>query len=67
MLTTTVAKIKKDLYYKCVRCGDEIFWNTNKKMIHCQCGTLGVDGCEYYVRVIGDEKNCKQVWKIAEK
>ncbi len=67
MPTTTTAKIKKDLYFKCLQCGDEVFWNTHKQMTYCQCGALGVDGCEYYVRIIGDEKNCKQVYKIAEK
>ena len=55
MPTTTATKTKKDIYFKCLQCGDEIFWNTHKQMIFCQCGALGIDGCEYYARIIGDE------------
>jgi DNA-directed RNA polymerase subunit RPC12/RpoP len=60
-------KIKKALYYKCAKCGDEIFWNTQKRMIYCQCGALGIDGCEYYVRLIGDEKDHKEIYKITNR
>lgn len=49
------SKPKKEIHFKCKKCGDEIYWNTHKKMIHCKCGALGVDGCEYYVRTIGNE------------
>jgi len=49
--------------YKCTHCGDEIYWNTHKKMIMCKCGALGVDGCEFYVRLIGDEKDRKMIKK----
>ena len=51
-------KIKKQTYYKCKKCGDEIFWNTHKQYIECKRGALAVDGCEYYVRLMGDEKDC---------
>jgi hypothetical protein len=27
----------------------------------CNCGALGVDGCEFYVRLIGDEKDREEV------
>lgn len=66
MLTTIATKTKKELYFKCAKCGGEIFWNTHKRMIFCQCGALGVDGCEYYVRLIGDEKYREEVIKIAK-
>lgn len=47
--------IKKESHYKCKHCGDEIFWNTHKKLTYCKCGKIAIDGCEYYVRIIGDE------------
>ena len=31
-------------YYKCVHCGDEIFWNTHKKMIEYKCKAIYADG-----------------------
>jgi len=55
--------LKKDTYYKCKKCGDEIFWNTRKNYIVCKCGALGVDGCEDYVRLIGN----KEDWETIEK
>ena len=58
-----VNKTKGKTYYKCTHCGDEIFWNTRKKMIMCKCGALGVDGCEFYVRLIGNEKDRKVITK----
>jgi len=46
---------KHETYYKCAHCGDEIFWNTHKKMVECKCKKIWVDGCEDYVRVGGNE------------
>jgi hypothetical protein len=60
-------KAKKELYYKCKKCGDEIYWNTHKKYTQCSCGALAVDGCEEYVRVGGDAKNYKQIKKARSK
>ena len=54
---------KKETYFKCKKCGDEIYWNTHKKVVYCKCGALGVDGCEFYVRLLGDEKNCEEISK----
>lgn len=55
--------IKKETYYKCIHCGDEIFWNTYKKMITCTCGTIYVDGCQDYVRIGGNQEDYKvKVW-----
>ena len=58
---TTAVEIKKEIYYKCIHCGDEIYSNTYKSMTYCKCGKLGVDGCEFYVRLIGDEKDRRAV------
>ena len=54
---------KKETYFKCKKCGDEIYWNTHKKLTYCKCGALGVDGCEDHVRLIGDEKNHEEIKK----
>ena len=62
-MATTKAKTQKEIYYQCRICGDEIYWNTHKKMIACKCGALEVDGCEDYVRLIGDEKDRRQIKK----
>ena len=63
-------------YYKCTHCGDEIFWNTHKKLIECKCKKLWVDGCEDYacpvvnasrsttgVRIGGNEKDYEVIHK----
>ena len=49
--------------YKCTHCGDEIFWNTHKKLTHCNCKRISVDGCEDYVRVGGNEGDYKVIKK----
>jgi len=54
---------KKQIYYKCMHCGDEIFWNTHKKLTWCKCEKTAVDGCEYYVRIIGNDGDYKMVLK----
>ena len=53
----------KQVFIKCKKCGDEIFSNTHKKMINCKCQAIAVDGCEYYIRIIGDEENYKVIKK----
>jgi hypothetical protein len=53
--------VKTDTYYKCKKCSDEIFWNTHKKYTTCKCGALAVDGCEDYVRLIGNEEDRETV------
>ena len=50
-------------YYKCNHCGDEIFWNTHKKLIRCKCGKIYVDGCEDYIRIGGNKEDCKVINK----
>ena len=57
----TRKSVKTDTYYKCKKCGDEIFWNTRKEYISCTCGKLAVDGCEYYVRLMGREEDREMV------
>ena len=54
---------KIETYIRCKKCGDEIYWNTHKKMTPCKCGTIQVDGCEYYVRIIGDKDNYEEIKK----
>mgnify|MGYP001563867170 FL=1 len=61
------SKVKKEVHWRCKKCGDEIYWNTHKKMIICKCGALGVDGCEFYVRLIGNEADREQIKKVREK
>ena len=56
--------IKKEVYWRCKKCGDEIYWNTHKKMIMCKCGALGVDGCEFYMRLIGNESDREEVRRV---
>jgi len=54
---------KKKTCIKCKKCGDEIFGNTRKKMTACECESVAVDGCEYYIRTIGDKDNYKTIYK----
>jgi len=56
-------KTKKETYYKCTHCKDEIFWNTNKKVTYCKCKKIWVDGCKDYVRVGGDKKDYEVISK----
>ncbi len=53
----------KQTYYKCTHCEDEIFWNTHKKLTYCKCEKIAIDGCEYYVRIIGDDVDYKVIQK----
>ena len=58
----TKTKTKKEVYP--VRYSEEsngVNWNTHKSMTYCKCGALGVDGCEFYLRLIGDEKYREEV------
>lgn len=50
---------KKNCYYKCKICGKEIYWNTNKQYVSCECGAITVVGCQDYVWVIGDKRDIK--------
>lgn len=59
-------KLKKGFYEECLKCGDRIPSDTNKKMIYCKCGALAVDGCEFYTRIIGDSKNCRGIYVDAD-
>jgi len=59
--------------WRCKKCGDEIYWNTRKSMTYpvrehaasngasCKCGALGVDGCEFYVWLIGNEADREEI------
>jgi len=54
---------KKELYIKCVKCGDEIYWNTKRNMTSCKCGAIYVDGCEDYIRIGGNKENHIEIKK----
>ena len=56
-------KTKEETCYKCTHCGDEIFWNTHKKLTHCNCKKICVDGCEDYIRIGGNEEDRKVIKK----
>ena len=64
MLKEIATKTKKEIHYRCKKCGDEIYWNTHKSMTYCKCGALGVDGCEFYVRLIGNEGDYKIIKRV---
>jgi len=54
-------KPKYKTYYECLKCGDQIPRDTNKKMTSCKCKAIAIDGCEFYTRIIGDSKDWKSV------
>jgi hypothetical protein len=56
-------KTKKETYFQCKKCADEIYWNTQKKLTYCKCGAIAIDGCEYYIRIIGDKKDYESIKK----
>ena len=49
-------------YVKCKKCGSCINVNTDNCLIWCSCGSVGVDGNEYYTRILGEQKD----WEIHE-
>jgi len=63
MKTKTTLQSKKEIYYKCTQCGDEIYWNTHKNLTFCKCKRIAIDGCEYYVRINGNEGDYKIIKK----
>ena len=42
-------------------------WNTHKSMTYCKCGKIAIDGCEYYVRVNGNEGDWKIIKRVRSK
>ncbi len=58
---------KKEIHYRCKKCGDEIYWNTHKNFTYCKCKKIWVDGCEDYVRVGGNEADREEIKKVREK
>ncbi len=50
-------------FYKCKHCGDEIAVDTGSKLLSCQCGKLGVDGNEHYVRILGEQSDFELIEK----
>jgi hypothetical protein len=62
-METNTRASTEETYYKCTKCGDEIYWNTHKKLTRCTCGAIWVDGCEDYVRIGGDKEDFVVVQK----
>jgi hypothetical protein len=66
-------KLKQGVYIECLKCGDRIYFDTGKKMISCKCKAIAIDGCEFYTRIIGNEKDYRSIYidengeKIAKK
>ena len=60
-MNTVANTIQKETYIKCKNCGAEIYWNTHRKMTPCKCGAISVDGCEDYIRVLGDKDGYTEV------
>ncbi len=58
---------KKEIHYRCKKCGDEIYWNTHRNLKYCKCKKIWVDGCEDYVRVGGNEADREEIKKVRER
>jgi len=62
-MTIDTQENKKELYIKCVKCGDEIFWNTHKQLTRCTCEAIYVDSCEGYIRIGGNKEDHIEIQK----
>lgn len=62
-VTNTKPNGKKETYIKCIKCGDEIYWNTHKNLTPCNCGAISVDGCEDYIRIAGKKEDYEEIQK----
>jgi hypothetical protein len=54
-------KPKYEIYFECLKCGDRLPRDTNKKMTPCKCGAIEIDGCEFYTRIIGSKEDWKEI------
>ena len=54
-------RVKKEDYYQCLICGAEIYWNTRKQLTSCTCGAISIDGCEEYIRILGNERDYRVI------
>lgn len=54
---------EKETYYRCKKCGTEIYWNTHKRFTRCKCEAIAVDSCEFYTRLIGNQDDIEQLQK----
>lgn len=43
------------LAYTCKKCGTSIDPNTNRKLVFCKCGKIGIDGTLVNSRIVGDK------------
>lgn len=62
-MTPVASDTKIETYIKCKKCGTEVYWNTHKKMTPCKCEAILVDGCEDYIRVIGNKEDYEEIQK----
>lgn len=62
-MNPSVETKEKELYIKCVKCGDEIFWNTHKRLTRCKCEAIYVDGCEGYIWIGGNKEDHIEIQK----
>ncbi len=59
----TQSEQSKQDYYECLHCGVQIPGNTHKAFVECKCGKIAIDGCEDYVRIIGNMDDVKIIHK----
>lgn len=55
-------KLKKGIYIECLKCGDRIYYDTDKKMTYCKCEAIAIDGCEFYTRINGNREDYKSIY-----
>jgi hypothetical protein len=55
-------KARKSLHYSCKLCGTFIPANTGGSFTRCDCGTIAVDGTEFYTRLIGEKAMFSTHW-----
>lgn len=55
-------KLKQGDYCECLKCGDRISYNTDRKLIYCKCGTIAVDGSELSTRIIGNPEDYRSIY-----
>ncbi len=54
-------KMKQGDYCECLKCGDRISYDTNRKLIYCKCGAIAVDGWELETRILGKEEDYRSL------
>lgn len=60
-MTEMTKKKEYKIYFECRKCGDKLPGDTGKKMTYCKCEAIAIDGCQFYTRIIGEEKDWKEI------